>query len=71
MFEKRNPRYFHSDGNGIHLNPDKFYRIRHDGRSKKIRVLSEHKNFYLVMVNESYKMTINKFSNDFLIEEYT
>lgn len=69
MFEKRNPRYFHSDGNGIHLDSNKLYRAKIDGRLSKIRVIEEFKNFYLVVVNESYKMTINKFINEFSIEE--
>lgn len=69
MFEKRIPKYFHSDGNGVHLKKNKRYKIILDERVLNIRVLEEYTNYYLVNVNGNYKMTINKFVNDFEILE--
>lgn len=68
MIQKRTPKYFHSDGNGVHLELEKTYKIQLGEKILHIRVIKEYIDFYLVMVEEGgYKMTVNKYTNDFLI----
>lgn len=67
MIQKRCPKYFHSDGNGVHLKLNHSYKIVYDEKVLMIRVLKEYTHFYLVLVDEKYKMTINKLVNEFII----
>lgn len=67
MIQKRIPKFFHSDGNGIHLEINKSYYIEKEGILQRIKVLEEYQNYYLVRVNGRYKSTVNKFINDFYI----
>lgn len=67
MLEKRTPKYFHSDGNGVHLEVNHMYNIEVDNRKILVKVLKEYMYFYLVSVNGKYKMTINKLVNEFKV----
>lgn len=67
MIQKRIPRFFHSDGNGIHLDVNRSYRVLKDSKILKIKVVKEYQNYYLVKVNARYMSTVSKFTNDFYI----
>lgn len=67
MIQKRIPRFFHSDGNGIHLDVNRSYRVLKDSKVLKIKVVKEYQNYYLVKVNARYMSTVSKFTNDFYI----
>lgn len=60
-FDNRIPKYFHSDGNGIHLKVGSNYRLSLNNKTINIYVISEFKHFYLVSVEDKYKTTINKY----------
>ncbi|WP_297376715.1 hypothetical protein [uncultured Helcococcus sp.] len=63
-FDNRIPKYFHSDGNGIHLQVGEKYKISLDNRIINIYVISEFKHFYLVKVEDKYQTTINKYQEN-------
>lgn len=65
MVEKRIPKYFHRDGNGVHLELNKKYLVDKEGKVCEYEVIGEFKSFYLVLVDGKYKTTINKISDDF------
>lgn len=67
MIQKRTPKYFHSDGNGVHLEVDQTYKMQLGDKISNIRVIKEYVDFYLVVVDDKYKTTINKYVNDFTI----
>ena len=70
--DNRVPKYYHSDGNGIHLEVGKVYKIRNKGEVAKIEVIREYKYFYLVLLDDKYNYTIHKFFDDveFLVWSY-
>lgn len=65
MFEKRIPKYFHKDGNGIHLELNEKYLVKKEGKVREYEVIAEYRSFYLVMVDGKYKATVNKVCEEF------
>ncbi|MDO4778550.1 MAG: hypothetical protein Q4A42_03235 [Tissierellia bacterium] len=58
------PKYFHSDGNGIHLDIGEKYMVIVDKVKYKAWVVDELKYFYLLETEKGYKITINKFQEE-------
>lgn len=65
MIQKRIPKYYHQDGNGIHLVCNKHYTMLVDNQRYRIEVLNEYRDFYLISVEGRYKTTVNKYANNF------
>lgn len=65
MVEKRVPKYFHRDGNGVHLKLNNKYMVKKMGKVYEIDVIKEFRSFYLVLVDGKYRSTVNKICDDF------
>ena len=63
--DSRIPKYFHSDGNGIHLEVGKKYLLISGNIKKEIFVIKEYRHFYFVRVNKKYNENISKYQEDF------
>lgn len=66
--DSRVPKYFHSDGNGIHLEVGKKYYMINKNIQKEIFVKREYRHFYQIIVDYKYTESISKYQEDYIFK---